>query len=46
MNGQSEWCTLDMKREFPAARAVVFQAFVDPNQLAKWFGPKGFTSQV
>jgi uncharacterized protein YndB with AHSA1/START domain len=21
----------------------VFQSFVDPSQLAKWFGPKGFT---
>jgi uncharacterized protein YndB with AHSA1/START domain len=35
--------TLAMKREFPGVRAVVFRAFVDPNQLAKWFGPKGFT---
>ena len=43
MVGQSDEFTLAMKREFPAVRAVVFRAFVDPNQLAKWFGPKGFT---
>jgi uncharacterized protein YndB with AHSA1/START domain len=41
--GQSDEFTLAMKREFPAVRTVVFRAFVDPNQLAKWFGPKGFT---
>ncbi len=43
MIGQSDEFTLAMKREFPAVRAVVFRAFVDPNQLARWFGPKGFT---
>ena len=43
MAGQSDEFTLAMKRAFPAVRAVVFRAFVDPNQLAKWFGPKGFT---
>ena len=35
--------TLAMKLELPAVRAIVFRAFVDPSQLAKWFGPKGFT---
>ena len=43
MTGRSDEFTLAMKRGFPAVRAVVFRAFVDPNQLAKWFGPKGFT---
>lgn len=43
MTGRSDEGTLAMKREFPAVRAVVFQAFVDPEQLAKWFGPKGFS---
>jgi uncharacterized protein YndB with AHSA1/START domain len=43
MAGQSDEFTLAMKREFPAVRADVFRAFVDPNQLAKWFGPKDFT---
>lgn len=43
MAGQSEELTLAITREFPADRAVVFQSFVDPSQLAKWFGPTGFT---
>ena len=43
MGGQSDGFTLALKREFPAVRAVVFRAFVEPNQLAKWFGPKGYT---
>ena len=43
MTGRSDEGTLAMKREFRAARAVVFQAFVNPHQLAKWFGPKGFS---
>ena len=34
---------LAMKRELPAVRSIVFQAFVDPGQLAAWFGPKGYT---
>jgi uncharacterized protein YndB with AHSA1/START domain len=43
MGGQSDGFTLAMKRELPAVRAVVFRAFVDPNQFAKWFGPKRYT---
>jgi len=43
MVDQPDEFTLAMKREFPAVRAVVFRAFVDPNTLARWFGPKGFT---
>ncbi len=27
----------------PAARSGVFGAFSDPTQLAKWWGPEGFT---
>ncbi len=38
--------TLDMKRVFAAPRALVFKAWVDPNQLAVWWGPKGFTNPV
>lgn len=34
--------TVAITRELPAARTVVFQAFVDPSQLAQWFGPKGY----
>jgi uncharacterized protein YndB with AHSA1/START domain len=34
---------LEMKHIVAAAPAVVFAAFTDPNQLAKWWGPEGFT---
>src|SRR4029079_2435365 len=35
--------TLEMKRVLPAGRPVVFAAFTDPDQLAEWWGPVGFT---
>jgi uncharacterized protein YndB with AHSA1/START domain len=35
--------TLEMSRVLPAARPVVFGAFTDPDQLAHWWGPVGFT---
>src|SRR6478752_289929 len=31
-------------RLFKAPRAVVFQAFTDPDILARWWGPAGFTN--
>ncbi len=34
---------LEMQRELPATPAVVFAAFTDPDELAKWWGPQGFT---
>ena len=36
--------TLAMKRVLPAARSVVYEAFCDPSELAKWWGPHGFTT--
>jgi uncharacterized protein YndB with AHSA1/START domain len=33
---------LAITRIFDAPRDVVYQAFVDPDQLAQWFGPVGF----
>ena len=33
-------------REFAAPRALVFKAWTDPNHLAQWWGPKGFTNPV
>jgi uncharacterized protein YndB with AHSA1/START domain len=36
--------TLAIKRVLPAARAVVYQAFCDPTELAMWWGPEGFTT--
>jgi uncharacterized protein YndB with AHSA1/START domain len=35
---------LDLKRVLPAPRAVVFRACTDPGELAKWWGPNGFTA--
>ena len=34
---------LVLEREFDAPRALVYQAFVDPDQLAAWFGPAGYS---
>ncbi len=36
--------TLTMTREFDAPRELVFNAFMDPDQLAAWFGPEGVDS--
>lgn len=36
--------TLEMKRALPAATSVVFHAFTDANELAKWWGPASFTT--
>ncbi|GAA3202297.1 SRPBCC domain-containing protein [Actinocorallia longicatena] len=34
---------LEMTRVFNAPRELVYRAFVDPDQLAQWFGPVGFS---
>jgi len=34
-----------MTRVVPAARSIVFAAFVDPAELETWFGPKGYTAR-
>lgn len=36
--------TLELKRIIPAAPSVVFTAFSDAHELAKWWGPRGFTT--
>jgi uncharacterized protein YndB with AHSA1/START domain len=41
---ESDELTLEIKRDLPAAPAVVFRAFSTPEELAKWWGPKGFTA--
>jgi uncharacterized protein YndB with AHSA1/START domain len=33
---------LEISRIFDAPRELVYQAFVDPDQLAQWFGPLGW----
>ena len=40
---QSGDLTLELNRVLQAAPAVVFGAFRDPNELAKWWGPEGFS---
>jgi uncharacterized protein YndB with AHSA1/START domain len=35
--------TLELKRVVPAAPSVVFGAFSAADELAEWWGPKGFT---
>jgi uncharacterized protein YndB with AHSA1/START domain len=42
--GRSAELTLEMTRVLPAAPSVVFAAFSDALELAKWWGPKGFTT--
>jgi uncharacterized protein YndB with AHSA1/START domain len=40
---ESEGLKLELERVLPAPPSLVFAAFTDPDQLAKWFGPQGFT---
>jgi uncharacterized protein YndB with AHSA1/START domain len=40
---QSGELTLEIKRLIPAAPSVAFAAFSEPDELAKWWGPGGFT---
>jgi uncharacterized protein YndB with AHSA1/START domain len=44
MAGRSGDLTLELKRIVAAAPPVVFAAFSDGLELAKWWGPKGFTT--
>ena len=44
MTAQSDALSLEIERLLPAARAVVFRAFSAPDELAKWWGPEGFTA--
>ena len=39
----SDGLWLRMTRVLPAARAEVWRAMTDPDELAKWWGPRGFT---
>lgn len=37
---------LKLTRVFNAPRELVFQAWIDPQQLAKWWGPECFTNPI
>ena len=39
----SDELTLQLKRVLPAAPVVVFAAFSDADELARWWGPRGFS---
>ena len=43
MATRSDGLTLDMNRALPAAPSLVFEFFTDPDQLASWWGPEGFS---
>jgi uncharacterized protein YndB with AHSA1/START domain len=44
MKADSDELTLHLERVLPAGRSVVFGALIEPDELAKWWGPRGFTA--
>jgi uncharacterized protein YndB with AHSA1/START domain len=44
MAAASDELTLHLQRVVPAPRLRVFRAHAEPDELAKWWGPKGFTA--
>ena len=36
--------TLELDRALPAAPSRVFELFTDPGELARWWGPEGFST--
>jgi uncharacterized protein YndB with AHSA1/START domain len=44
MPAESGGLTLRMNRALAAPRSVVFTACTEPGELAKWWGPRGFTA--
>jgi uncharacterized protein YndB with AHSA1/START domain len=38
--------SVTLTRVFDAPRALVWKAWTDPQMMAQWFGPRGFTSTV
>lgn len=42
MSDRSE-LALELRRVLPAPRPVVYRAFSDAEELARWWGPEGFT---
>jgi uncharacterized protein YndB with AHSA1/START domain len=43
---ESDDRVLVITRIFDAPRDLVFKCWTDPEHMAKWHGPKGFTSTV
>lgn len=44
MSGVPDGLALHLERILPAPRSLVFAAHADPGQLAKWWGPRGFSA--
>jgi uncharacterized protein YndB with AHSA1/START domain len=44
MTVQPSELALHMKRVLPVPRPLVFKACTEPDELAKWWGPRGFTA--
>jgi uncharacterized protein YndB with AHSA1/START domain len=40
---RSDGLALELHRALPAAPSLVFEVFTDPSQLARWWGPEGFS---
>lgn len=34
------------ERVFPVGRAALYDAFADPDKLARWWGPEGFSNRI
>jgi uncharacterized protein YndB with AHSA1/START domain len=43
MGQRSDEFVLELERVLPAPRPVVFAALTEPDELARWWGPDGFT---
>lgn len=43
MAGGSGGLSVEMRRVLPAPQRLVFADLTDPNELAEWWGPEGFT---
>ena len=41
---ESDALMLEMRRVLPARSTLVFELFTDPQQLAEWWGPEGFST--
>jgi uncharacterized protein YndB with AHSA1/START domain len=44
VTAQPAGLTLHMKRVLPAPRSLVYRALTEPDELAKWWGPRGFSA--
>jgi uncharacterized protein YndB with AHSA1/START domain len=46
VRNNGELSKLVLTRTVAAPRALVFKAWTEPKQMARWWGPKGFTNPV